>query len=264
MEDCAHHLGSYVANNRLTSTGPESFSDPEFTPHDDVEVDLLFAITQGDDACRDVYADYLEQHGSALQAEFVRVETMRSELPHGARRSELTTQLEEIRRRVPRTWADQIERWEPYDVWRVVEANPAPVRPAMPRPVPLIEPPPLRQTRAPVLNKRRVLDAVPSLRRSILDRAIWMVLLGVVMVLGYFVIHQWWTHMTDPRPHRSPEGREPVSAYQRGSDSGGGTPSHPARMDAIRTIGITAASGLASAACARRPGGSTITGTSRS
>jgi uncharacterized protein (TIGR02996 family) len=45
-----------------------------FVARDQVEADLLRAIGEGDLASREVYADWLEDHGHAPQAEFVRVQ----------------------------------------------------------------------------------------------------------------------------------------------------------------------------------------------
>ena len=45
-----------------------------FLPRDKVEADLLRAIGEGDLPSREVYADWLEDHGHAPEAEFVRVQ----------------------------------------------------------------------------------------------------------------------------------------------------------------------------------------------
>lgn len=45
-----------------------------FLPRDQVEADLLRAVGEGELSSREVYADWLEQHGHALEAEFVRVQ----------------------------------------------------------------------------------------------------------------------------------------------------------------------------------------------
>jgi uncharacterized protein (TIGR02996 family) len=45
-----------------------------FLPRDKVEADLLRAIGEGDQPSREVYADWLEDHGHAPEAEFVRVQ----------------------------------------------------------------------------------------------------------------------------------------------------------------------------------------------
>ena len=45
-----------------------------FLPRDQVEADLLRAMGEGELSSREVYADWIEQHGHALEAEFVRVQ----------------------------------------------------------------------------------------------------------------------------------------------------------------------------------------------
>jgi uncharacterized protein (TIGR02996 family) len=72
-----------------------------FLPRDKVESELLRAIGEGDQSSREVYADWLEEHGHAAEAEFVRVQqalvTMAPEDTHFEQRSarlrELTAAL---------------------------------------------------------------------------------------------------------------------------------------------------------------------------
>ena len=47
---------------------------PPFLPRDRREADLLRAISENDEASREVYADWLEEHGHGREAEFVRVQ----------------------------------------------------------------------------------------------------------------------------------------------------------------------------------------------
>jgi uncharacterized protein (TIGR02996 family) len=47
---------------------------PPFLPRDRREADLLRAINDNDEASREVYADWLEEHGHAREAELVRVQ----------------------------------------------------------------------------------------------------------------------------------------------------------------------------------------------
>jgi uncharacterized protein (TIGR02996 family) len=45
-----------------------------FLPRDRIEADLLRAMGEGELSSREVYADWLEEHGHAPEAEFVRVQ----------------------------------------------------------------------------------------------------------------------------------------------------------------------------------------------
>lgn len=69
----------YIGNYTLTFGAPDEadfddFDDQVTVEADPTELRLLSAIAQRDDASRMVYADWLEEHGEAVRAEFLRVQ----------------------------------------------------------------------------------------------------------------------------------------------------------------------------------------------
>lgn len=67
------HIGEYTLAIEDVALDAVLHAAP-FVPRDQVEADLLRTIGEGDLPSREVYADWLEEHGHASEAEFVRVQ----------------------------------------------------------------------------------------------------------------------------------------------------------------------------------------------
>jgi uncharacterized protein (TIGR02996 family) len=63
-----------------------------FIPRDRIEADLLAAIARQEQGAREIYADWLEEHGHAAQAEFVRVQQELADMLPVESRFEATSQ----------------------------------------------------------------------------------------------------------------------------------------------------------------------------
>jgi uncharacterized protein (TIGR02996 family) len=93
---------------KLTLGAPEQ-------PRSPVEDGLLQAIGRGDDASRLVYADWLEEHGDAVRAEFLRVQQAIIEEPMGtpAERAAFlarSRRLSSLAERIEVTWRKRVAR----------------------------------------------------------------------------------------------------------------------------------------------------------
>jgi len=94
------------ATFEIAVRGPEPYA-----PSEPAERELLVAIAGGDDHARLVYADWLEQHGDAVRAEFLRVQqailAARSDTPDFHERM---TKLRELSERIDARWRVLLSR----------------------------------------------------------------------------------------------------------------------------------------------------------
>lgn len=75
-----------------------------------IELDLLAAIAAGDDLSREVYADWLEQHGAAERAEFLRLGALlRTLAEHDARRPGVLGRFLALEPQLDAGWRQQVE-----------------------------------------------------------------------------------------------------------------------------------------------------------
>lgn len=82
-----------------------------FPPRDKVEAGLLRAIAEGDLASREVYADWLEEHGHAHEAEFVRVQqALAAMAPEDAAFEPCSARLRELASTLDFRWRARVAR----------------------------------------------------------------------------------------------------------------------------------------------------------
>jgi len=82
-----------------------------FLPRDKVEFELLRAIGEGDQPSREVYADWLEEHGHAAQAEFVRVQqALVAMAPEDTHFEQCSTRLRELAPVLDFSWRVRVAR----------------------------------------------------------------------------------------------------------------------------------------------------------
>jgi uncharacterized protein (TIGR02996 family) len=81
------------------------------SPTDPVEARLLASIATGDDACREVYADWLDEHGDTQRAEFLRLQDRLAALATpDADFAQASARLRELASRIDIDWRVRVGR----------------------------------------------------------------------------------------------------------------------------------------------------------
>jgi uncharacterized protein (TIGR02996 family) len=94
----------------LRARGPVTRLARIDTPsHDPVEAEFLLAISDGDPTARPVYADWLEERGHDLRAEYVRAQVQLLEAADLGSFDERARQLAILAAGLDRAWRDQLE-----------------------------------------------------------------------------------------------------------------------------------------------------------
>lgn len=142
---------------------------------DDLEKSFLDALraVPADDETRAVYADWLEEHGHASRADYIRLELRIAALaPESAMAGELQRRVDRLRRVLPSEWVATVARPKPPPPSppppRIRVADwPAPPRPP-PRSTPVPPPPPERASDAaqPPIPKDSIFSQLAGIERA--------------------------------------------------------------------------------------------------
>lgn len=93
------------------SIGADSFDEDDTVEVDATELRLLWAIAQRDEAGRMVYADWLEEHGDWVRAEFLRVQqALVATAPHDPAFAERSERLRELAAAIDVGWRYKVAR----------------------------------------------------------------------------------------------------------------------------------------------------------
>jgi len=103
------YIGDFVLGLEYARSAPRAM--PPFLPRDRREAELLRAIGDRDEASREIYADWLEEHGHAHEAELVRVQQLLVAMqPEAVGFRERTQRLSELGELVDARWRLRVAR----------------------------------------------------------------------------------------------------------------------------------------------------------